>query len=66
MFSVSVGDGIIIREPGRNVPLHAVNGRCTQCAYRMAWIVIRGGKSASSGGTLGHSQAMPPRIMDHV
>lgn len=34
--------GIVIREPGRNVPLQAVNGRCTRCVYRMAWIVIRG------------------------
>jgi hypothetical protein len=31
-----------IREPGRNVPVEAVNGRCTRCPYRMAWIVIRG------------------------
>jgi hypothetical protein len=34
--------GITIREPGRNVPLQAVNGRCTQCTFRMAWIVIEG------------------------
>jgi hypothetical protein len=34
--------GIVIREPGRNVPLQAVNGRCTQCSYRMSWIVTRG------------------------
>jgi hypothetical protein len=27
------------------VPLQAVNGRCTRCSYRMAWIVI-GGKPA--------------------
>jgi len=32
--------GIVIREPGRNVPVQAVNGRCNQCSYRMAWIVI--------------------------
>jgi len=31
----------------------------------MAWIVIRGGKSAATGGTLGEFQAMPPRIIDH-
>ena len=43
--------GIIIREPGRNVPVQAVNGRCTQCKYRMAWIVIegRGTERALSG-----------------
>jgi hypothetical protein len=33
--------GIVIRQPGRNVPLQAVNGRCTRCAYRLALIVIR-------------------------
>jgi hypothetical protein len=27
--------GIIIREPGRNMPLQAVNGRCTDCPYRI-------------------------------
>jgi C4-type Zn-finger protein len=39
--------GIVIREPGRNVPLQAVNGRCTNCSYRMAWVVIRGKMSAT-------------------
>ena len=34
--------GIIMREAGRNVPLQAVNSRCTRRSYRMAWIVIRG------------------------
>ena len=34
--------GIVLREPGRNVPLQAVNGHCLRCDYRMAWIVIRG------------------------
>ena len=34
--------GIVIREPGRNVPIQAVNGRCSRCTYRIAWIVIRG------------------------
>jgi hypothetical protein len=32
--------GITIREPGRNVPVQAVNGRCSRCPYRIAWIVI--------------------------
>ena len=40
--------GIVIREPGRNVPVQAVNGRCSQCPYRMGWIVIRG-KASGSG-----------------
>lgn len=39
--------GIVIREPGRNTSLQAVNGRCTQCSYRMAWIVIRGREDES-------------------
>ena len=37
--------GIVIREPGRNMPLQAVNGRCSECSYRMAWIVVRGRKT---------------------
>jgi hypothetical protein len=37
--------GIILREPGRNTPLQAVNGHCLQCDYRLVWIVIRGGKN---------------------
>jgi C4-type Zn-finger protein len=38
--------GITMREPGRNVPLQAVNGHCSRCQYRLAWIVI-GGKGSS-------------------
>jgi C4-type Zn-finger protein len=34
--------GITIRESGLNVPVKAVNGRCSRCTFRMAWIVIRG------------------------
>jgi hypothetical protein len=30
----------------RNNPLHAVNGQCLKCGYRLAWIVIRGGRKA--------------------
>ena len=28
--------GIIMRVPGRNVPLQAVNGHCLDCGYRMS------------------------------
>jgi len=38
--------GIVLREPGRNVPLQAVNGHCLGCGYRMSWIVVRGGQSS--------------------
>jgi len=34
--------GIILREPGCNTPLQAVNGHCLRCGHPMAWIVIRG------------------------
>jgi hypothetical protein len=34
--------GITTREPGRNIAVQAVNGRCTRCSYQMAWIVIKG------------------------
>ena len=36
--------GILLREPGRNVPLQAVNVRCVSCSYRLAWILIRGAR----------------------
>jgi hypothetical protein len=38
---------IVLREPGRNVPLRAVTGHCVNCTYRMAWIVIHGKRSKS-------------------
>jgi hypothetical protein len=44
--------GITIREPGRNVRLQAVNGRCTQCSYRMAWFMIRGRRAESRSSAL--------------
>ena len=33
--------GIVLREPGRNTPLQAINGHCVQCGHRLAWILIR-------------------------
>jgi hypothetical protein len=38
--------GIVLREPGRNVPVRAVNGQCLKCDYRLAWIVIKGKQAA--------------------
>jgi hypothetical protein len=39
--------GIVLREPGRNTRLQAVNGQCFGCGYRLAWIVIQSkGRSA--------------------
>jgi hypothetical protein len=32
--------GIVLREPGRNTPLQAVNGHCLECGYRLAWLMI--------------------------
>ena len=37
--------GIIIRQPENPAPLRAVNGRCLECSYRLAWIVIDGKRS---------------------
>ena len=53
--------GIIIREQGRNTPLQAVNGHCLRCSYRMAWIVIRGGKSAPAMGVFDEKVARKAR-----
>jgi len=44
--------GIILREPGRNTPLQAVNGQCLKCGYGLAWIVVRGGKNSNSDESL--------------
>ena len=41
--------GIVMREPGRNTRLQAVNGHCLGCGYRLAWIVIRGKRDAVRG-----------------
>jgi hypothetical protein len=49
--------GIVIRESGRKTPLQAVNGRCTRCAYRMAWVVIRGRKTS-----LAFESRKPPSV----
>lgn len=40
--------GFVLQEPGRNVPLQAVNGQCLGCGYRLAWIVIGGRGSLPS------------------
>ena len=38
--------GIVLREPGSNMPVRAVNGHCIKCGYRLAWIVIKGKQTA--------------------
>ena len=40
--------GIVLREPGRNTPLQAVNGHCLKCGYRLARIVIRGRRGGAA------------------
>src|SRR5262249_60343544 len=39
--------GIIMRKPARNISLQAINGRCLQCGYRLAWILVQGRKSTA-------------------
>jgi hypothetical protein len=36
----------VLREPGRNMPVRAVNGHRLKCGYRLAWIVIKGNQAA--------------------
>ena len=36
--------GITMREPQKNAPVQAVNGRCVGRRYRLAWIVVKGNK----------------------
>jgi hypothetical protein len=40
---------IVLREPGNNTPLRAVNGHCLGCGYRLAWIVFRGKRDSARG-----------------
>jgi C4-type Zn-finger protein len=40
---------IVLSGPGRNTPLQAVNGQCSGCSYRLAWIVIRGKRNSARG-----------------
>jgi len=55
--------GIVLREPGRNVPLQAANGHCLRCGYRMSWIVIRDRKSRSAiGGSRPPCDPMPKKV----
>ena len=41
--------GLLLREPGRNTPLQAVNGQCLGRGYRLAWIVILGKRDTARG-----------------
>jgi hypothetical protein len=43
---------ITLREPGRNIRAQAVNGHCSRCTFRMAWIVIRGKTSRINNGAI--------------
>jgi hypothetical protein len=52
--------GIIMREPERDLPLQAVNGHCVRCAYRLAWIVIRGGRQRVNRRAISPARHAPP------
>ena len=58
--------GIVVREPGRNIRLQAINGRCAECGYRLAWLLVRGrtvalGVGAAPFTTLRLSMLRPGR-----
>ena len=55
--------GIVLREPGRNVPVRAVNGRCLKCDYRLAWIVIRGKQAARHSSLSGTDMLDPQKTL---
>jgi hypothetical protein len=40
--------GITMREPAKNMPVQAVNGKCVGSSYRLSWIVLRGKRRAQS------------------
>jgi hypothetical protein len=35
-----------MRDPAKNAPVQAINGKCVGCSYRLAWIVIWGKRLA--------------------
>ena len=51
---------IIMREPERYMPLKAINGRCVRCAYRLAWILIRGGRPPVNRLAKNRASYVPP------
>jgi hypothetical protein len=53
--------GIVMRQPERDMPLQAVNGRCVRCRYRFAWIVIRGGRVRSVSRQYGSIARKAPK-----
>jgi hypothetical protein len=52
---------VMVRKPERDIPLQAVNGRCLKCSYRMAWIVISGGRKAVRLNIKRGARDLPPR-----
>jgi Zn ribbon nucleic-acid-binding protein len=52
---------IMMRKSERSIPLRAVDGRCVKCSYRMAWIVISGGRKAVKLRVKRKSRELPPR-----
>ena len=39
-----------MREPRKNAPVQAANGRCVGCRYRLAWILAKGDKRRETRG----------------
>ena len=53
--------GIVLREPGRNTPVRAINGHCLKCGYRLAWIVISGKRVADSSVVMSYAESTKNR-----
>src|SRR4030095_346997 len=43
---------IVLLDLGYKVAHQTVNGRCLECGYRLAWIVMSGGKTLPAGSRL--------------
>jgi hypothetical protein len=55
--------GIVLREPGRNVPVRAVNVHCLKCDIGLAWIVIKG-KQAAAHQSVRKRYARPKKTLE--
>ena len=43
---------IVLQKSDYNTRLQGINGHCLDCGYRLAWILVRGGKSVRHFGTV--------------
>jgi hypothetical protein len=55
--------GVVVQRP-KGTTLQAVNGKCLRCRHRLAWIVIRGNRSAGCGARVGVANVVKTKSRD--